>query len=271
MSDAGIGDELNRLVAGAKGALFSQAQLAELTYAAFDIAANNVQNSPLQEITLSYPVGWRADRQPVSSSWTYPKEELIAQYRYLAFHQLAVNGLFQLTAISEALLGDVVRALIRKYPHKLGGKRSMPLQAVLEASTLEEVHMRVADQLLNELSYKSPAEFAESLQSLLSINLLECPAFHKYVEVKASRDIFIHNRGIANEIYVRKSGSHQRVKAGMSLPADPQYFLESYEACLQLNEWLEQELHDRWHSSEFQARREPQLDLLPPSHASGVT
>lgn len=261
MTSSNIGDQLNRLVADAKAALFQQAELAELSYGALDIAVRATQNSEHEEITLSYPVGWRADRQPIESKLIYKKAELIERYRFLAFHQLAVNGLFQLVAITEAYIGDVVRALIRKYPQKLSGKRSIHLQAVLECSSIEEVHLRATDNLLNELSYKSPAEFAESIQDLISLNLLECPAFHKYMEIKASRDIFIHNRGVANDIYVRKAGTHQRVKAGMNLPADLQYFMESYEATLQLNEWLEQQLHERWHCASFEASKSPQIEM----------
>ncbi|MGH8604613.1 MAG: hypothetical protein ACREXR_18065, partial [Gammaproteobacteria bacterium] len=97
---------------------------------------------------------------------------------------------------------------------------------------LEDVHLCALDSLLNDLSYKSPKDFAESIDELLSINLLECPAFHRYMEVKVSRDIFIHNRGIANDVYVRKAASHVRVRSGMALPADTVYFLESYEYLL---------------------------------------
>lgn len=258
-----IGDQLNQVVASAKAALFRQSELAQLTYGAFDIAATALQNSTEEEITVTYPVGWRPDRQVIQGSWIYKKAELLGQYQFLAFHQLAVNGLFQLVAITEAMLGDVVRALILRYPQKLGGKRQVPIQAVLESHSIEEMHLRAADLVLNELSYKSPAEFATSLESLLSLNLLECPAYHKYMEIKASRDIFVHNRGVANETYCRKAATHARVASGASLPADIQYFLESFEVCLQLNEWLERELHGRWHSSQFEARASAKTDETP--------
>lgn len=127
------------------------------------------------------------------------------------------------------------------------------MQAVFDSKSIEEVHIRASDTLLNELAYKSPQEFSEALNSLLSINLLECPAFHKYMELKATRDIYIHNRGVANEIYLRKAGNHARVTAQQPLPVNIQYFLESYEQCLQLTEWLQARLHDLWHSSDLEA------------------
>ncbi|MCA9408486.1 MAG: hypothetical protein KC733_07340 [Candidatus Omnitrophica bacterium] len=89
-----------------------------------------------------------------------------------------------------------------------------------------------------------------------STNLLEIPAFHQYVEVKATRDIYIHNQGIANQIYIEKSASHARVKKGAGLPITVDYFLQAYESCLQINEYLRESLHEKWPSSEYEASKE---------------
>jgi hypothetical protein len=250
MSTTSIGDILYRLVSASRNLLFRQGELTQLTYTAFDVVVKNLNNFSGETIELSYPVGLRPDRTAISSVWKYGKDDLLRRYHYLAFQQLPLNGLVQIVIIVEALLGDIVRAVVIKYPQKLGAKRSVPLQVVLEAKTIEDVHLRATDALLNDLSYKSPSEFAQLVEPLLSLNLLECPAFHRYVEVKAARDIYIHNRGIVNETYLRKAGSHVRARADQLLPVDIQYFLESYEHCLQLTEWLEGELDERWPSSE---------------------
>jgi hypothetical protein len=271
MSSESIGNRLNRIVSDARGALFEQGELAQLTYGAFDIASRTIEDHESDEIEITYPVGYRSDRQPIETTWTYAKADLLARYQFLAFQQLAINGLVQMVTIVEAMLGDVIRAVVLKYPQKLGGKRQIPLQAVLQAHSIEEIHLRATDSLLNELGYKSPADFAESLDGLLAVNLLKCLAFHRYMEIKASRDIFIHNRGLANEIYIRKAGSHARVEAGYKLPADVPYFLESYEACLQLADWLEERLHEHWHSSECEERKDVQTELALPTVSQTVT
>lgn len=252
MTPPNIGNVLYKLTSQARYALFDQGELAQLTYGAFDVVANNVTSSQDEEIEISFPVGYRPDKTPLLSTRTYGKTELLARYQHLAYQRLPINGLLQLVTTIEALLGDVVRTVITRYPQKLGAKRTIALQFVLEAKTIEDIHLRATDALLNELAYKSPSEFAEVLETCLSINLLECPAFHKYIEIKATRDIFIHNRGVANETYLRKAGSHARASANRPLPIDITYFLESYEACLQLTEWLESELHGHWYSSEYE-------------------
>lgn len=241
--------------------MFGQGELAQLTYGAFDIAARTMQESGQEEIEITFPIGYNADKTAIQSTKKYRQDELLAKYQFLAFQQLSINGILQLVTLVEAMLSDVLRSVVVRYPNKIGGKRAIPVKSILESTSLVEVHLRATDALLNELSYKSPGEFAETMEQFLSINLLECPAFHRYVEVKASRDVFIHNRGIANDVYTRKSGSHARVRSGMQLPASTQYFMESYEHCLQIADWLEEQLHGHWHSSVYEARNQPQLEM----------
>lgn len=261
MTSVNLGNKLNQIVGSSRGKMFEQGELAQLTYMAFEIAAQNLQSLEDDKIEFSFPVGYKPDKTTLNSTRTYPKEELLSKYAFLASNQLSTNALVQLVTIVETMLGDLIRAVVLRYPQKLGSKRTISIQAVLEAASLEEIHLQAIDTFINELAYKSPSEFAESLQQLISVNLLECPAFHCYMEIKATRDIFIHNSGIANDIYVRKAGTHVRVNAGMLLPADTQYFLESYEYCLKIVDWLEIELHSHWHSSEYEDRLNPQIEL----------
>ncbi len=263
MSKQNLGNVLNKTVLRAQAAIFEQGELAQLTYGAFDIAAKKLNEFDTAEVEIPVPIGYKLDRTPMLHTKKYGKEELLNKYQYLAINRLTINALIQLVTLVETMLGDVVRTVIARYPQKLGGKRSLPVQAVLEATSIEEVHLRATDALLNELSYKSPTDFAEAIQPLISVNLMECPAFHKYVEVKATRDIFVHNGGVANDVYIRKAGSHARAKTGVSLPADITYFLESYENCLQITEWLEEELHKYWHSSDYESSKQSKAEAFP--------
>lgn len=271
MKTGNLGNRVNQIVKQARGSMFDQGELTQLSYGAFDIAAASMQSMEQEEIEVKFPIGYNPDHTVLDGTRTYNKEQLLQKYQYLAFNQLSINALIQLVTLVETMLSDVVRAVILEFPEKIGGKRSIQVQSVLESSTIEEVQLRATDTVLNELAYKSSREFAESLHGLISINLLECPHFHKYVEVKATRDIYVHNRGIANDVYVRKAGSHVRCKSGMKLPVDIQYYLESYESCLSVADWLEDQLHSVWHSSEYEARSKPQgqLPLASPEAPDG--
>ena len=129
-----LGNQLYRIIDDAKSALFDQGELAQLTYSAFDIAARGMQESEQEEIDVTFPIGYRADKTAIESTRTYKKDELLGRYQFLAFHQLSVNGIVQLVTIVEAMLGDIVRSVVLKYPQKLGSKRSIPMKVVLEAN-----------------------------------------------------------------------------------------------------------------------------------------
>ena len=98
--------------------------------------------------------------------------------------------------------------------------------------------MKVADSILNELIYESPAGYAEECKAILSVNFLEIPAFHKYIEMSATKDIYINSLGIVNELYISKAKSHARGRLNTQLVVDMRYFFESYENALQLIGWL---------------------------------
>lgn len=253
--DIGLGNQLNRTAQHTIFELLGQGELAQLAHSAFDWVASQIRDGDDEDLTLSYPVGYRPSHEPMLGSLTYKKEDLIQRYAFLTHTQMPANGLYQLAMLIEVMLVDILRRIIVKYPAKLGSKRQVPLKNILGATSLEEVQLAATDSFINELTYKSPAAFAQEIEQILSVNLLECPAYHQYIEMKATRDILIHNGGIANETYTNKSGTHARVQPGVVLPVDQIYFLQSYEACLQFAEWLEDQLHGNWHSSELEARR----------------
>ncbi len=247
-----IGNKIYQRIGLAKSDLLAQGELVRLTYTALENEIHKIQNDSREEIKRRYPIGYRPGEGTIFNTRTYKKQELIDKYKYLIKHQLAINGIYQLVTIIESLMGDILRTVILKFPEKINSNKTIRYNFILSAPSIEEIHLHVVDSFLNKLAYTSPKEFAEECQNFLSINLLECPSFHKYIEIKATRDIYLHNQGIANDIYIRKAYSHSRVKSGEDLPIYLKYFLESYEECLKINKWLEISLHKVWYSSEFE-------------------
>jgi hypothetical protein len=255
MSD--IGNELYQRVQLAKNMLFAQGELAQLTYISYEESVKKIREKDEDSVEISYPVGYAPDKSVIPATRQYSKEELVQRYVFLGDNLLAINGVYQLVITVESMLNDVLSLVVRKYPNKIGPKRTIKSSVVLSSTSIEELYLKTIDALVNELSYKSPREFACEFEQLVSVKLLECPAFHRYIEVKATRDIYIHNGGVVNEVYLNKSGTHAREHIGKYLPVNIIYFLESFEACLQITEWLERELHALWHSSDFESQRKP--------------
>ena len=139
-----FGNKLYQIVSGARAALFRQGELAQLTYNAFTITIGTISTHPEDDvITINYPVGLHPNNQTIFGSCKYKKQDFLLQHEVLAFHELAINGIIRLVTIIEALLGDLVRAVILKNPQKLGRKKQIAMEVVLDAKTLEEIHLQI--------------------------------------------------------------------------------------------------------------------------------
>ncbi len=255
-SNIGIGNKLNRTVGSSRALLFTQGELASLSHRSFSDSVSLIKERSDTEIVIPSPVGYTSSKELIEHSTTYTKEELIERFEHLAYITIPVNGIYQMCTIMEILLSDLIRQVIVSFPKKISAKRQVSIKEILASTSIEEVHILLTNNLLNELAYKSPQEFALEAESYLSLKLLECTAYHSYIEMKATRDILIHNAGIANDIYIAKAGTHARARSGECLPITQQYFLEVYESCLQLTEWLETQLHEKWYSSEWELRQQ---------------
>lgn len=252
-----FGDRLNKRIELARGILFQQGEMAQLTFQSFQKYVQNINESEEQTITITYPIGFKPDNTTLDTTCIYSKQELINRYDYLGLNQLPINGIYQLVTTIEALLGDILRITLIEFPQKISNKRKVDVDIILEASSIDEIKFSVVNAVINELSYKSPRDFAEEFNKFIGVNLLEKPIFHRYIELKATRDIYIHNQGIANEIYLAKADTLARVKQNQHLPVTIHYFLQSYECCLQMTEILEESLHRIWPSTEYARRRNP--------------
>jgi hypothetical protein len=73
---------------------------------------------------------------------------------------------------------------------------------------------------LHELQYKWVEEWFAYLDRTIRLGVITANESSRLAELKATRNVRAHNAGIANEIYVRKSGQLARAKAGepLSMP-----------------------------------------------------
>lgn len=256
MPGINFGNSINKRIRNTLYALLSEGEAIQLTHSSFEELATKINDDESDNFKLTYPIGYRPDKTTMLGNTEYSKTDILNKLELLANDKLALNGIYQLVTIIEALLGDLVRMVIIKFPKKVGPKRNLKSNELLNCTSIEDLHIQIASSILNEMFYKSPKEFAEESKQFLSINLLECPSYHKYIEMKATRDIHIHNLGIVNDTYLIKASSHARAKLNENLPVNTYYYMECYEACLQLVEWIEKSIHEVWTSSEFEERQE---------------
>jgi hypothetical protein len=85
------------------------------------------------------------------------------------------------------------------------------------------------DQELNELKYERLADWFIDLARLVKLGCPTGDEIERLAEIKASRDILVHNKGIANGACVSKAGSRARFQDGEKLRIPERYHRESWE------------------------------------------
>src|SRR5437899_815206 len=135
--------------------------------------------------------------------------------------------------MTEDYLQTTLKSVLKWFPEKLKTsvdgrqvEKSVDFDLILKSATIDEVVDAMVRKQLLSIFYGSPERYFEYIESVLSIKI-EAGLKDSFVEVKATRDIIVHNAGIANDTYAEKAGTKARAKPGDQLKNDEVYFGES--------------------------------------------
>ena len=81
----------------------------------------------------------------------------------------------------------------------------------------------VIDQRIEGLFYASPQKQREYFEKALDIKV-DDDIWGKWVEIKARRDLWVHNAGIVNQVYIDKVREYKLCDFGNEAVIDEQYF-----------------------------------------------
>lgn len=145
-----------------------------------------------------------------------------------------VSAAFQhFVSLFERFLSDFLSVWLTEYPESLS-KHELKFRTVLDATDKDEIVAAVVQKELLGLGYQGVSNWFEYLEK---ITQLGCPSedqIKKFAEIKASRDVLVHNNGIANSIYVKKSMGRARFADGEELEIPEQYHRESWQLIKQV-------------------------------------
>ena len=130
----------------------------------------------------------------------------------------------------EAFLFNTLESLIIKHPKKLtisvGGvesQRTIPVEFLLDATDIENALRKTISWRLDRISHATPAEYLKYLHNISGVDT-DDGSFLSYFEMKATRDIVVHNRGVVNDEYLKKSADKSRGAIGERIEIDKEYF-----------------------------------------------
>lgn len=154
--------------------------------------------------------------------------DLASKARGYVAEQLAEATFQQFISIFENFVFDIVRLWLTAYPKNPGG-RKVEFKDVLEAPDKDAITARVVSREVNELAYDRPAGWFDYLEEKAKLGCPTRDEIARITEAKASRDVLVHNRGVANRTYESKAGPLARFKDGQRIDIPEDYHRQTWE------------------------------------------
>ncbi len=142
--------------------------------------------------------------------------------------QLAEATFQQFVSTIENFFFDLLRLWLLTYPQSLRGKQ-VDFKTVLEAPDKAAITLHVVNRELNEIMYERPSEWFAYLEGRAKLGCPAAEEIGRIAEAKATRDVLVHNRGVASTIYESKAGKLARYKAGEKIELPEYYHRETWQ------------------------------------------
>lgn len=136
------------------------------------------------------------------------------------------GALVMAVAAVEVALSDSLRYYLCSFPQKLSKQTSVPVD-VLPANTVDLLAVAAEREAVG-LGYKSFPEYVKYYESTLSIEKSCSEIIDAVQEIKATRNLVLHNGMKANDAYIEQAGRARRVNdTGAKVEVDFRYVAAS--------------------------------------------
>jgi hypothetical protein len=128
----------------------------------------------------------------------------------------------------ERFIVNFLQRWLTEYPGSLSGNK-LSFRSVLNAADKHEIVAIVVQKELHEITYKRVADWFGYLEKKAKLGCPNQDQIERLAEIKASRDVLVHNNGIANSVYIEKAMGRDRFSDGGSLELPEPYLSESWQ------------------------------------------
>jgi len=154
--------------------------------------------------------------------------DLAGKARGYVAEQLAEATFQQFISIFENFFVDLLRLWLIAYPQSLSGKK-VDFQTVLDAPDKDAIALMVINKEVNEILYDRPTGWFRYLEEKAKLGCPTPDEIARIAEAKASRDVLVHNRGVASKTYESKAGSRARYQDGQRIDIPEHYLRETWD------------------------------------------
>lgn len=168
-------------------------------------------------------------RKPIKGVSRRP-EQVTAFLHNAAQRDLLASIFVFLVAQVEAFMVSVCKLVLRYDNRRLKTRipgidhiSKIDTSEIIDAASRDELIERVIEREMQAVFYSRPAAYFVYLERVIGTTCKE-DLRNEWIEIKATRDIIVHNLSIVNDTYLQKSGGKARTTLGTVIPFDKSYF-----------------------------------------------
>jgi hypothetical protein len=102
-------------------------------------------------------------------------------------------------------------------------------KTILDQPDKDAITALVVTKELNEVLYERPTAWFSYLEDKAKLGCPTPEEVERIAEAKATRDVLVHNKGIANRIYEAKAGKLARFREGERITVPENYHRDTWE------------------------------------------
>jgi hypothetical protein len=125
---------------------------------------------------------------------------------------LSEMSLSYLISHQEAFIKDYLYQILIHRQSLLRSGATMTFLEIKKHSSMKSLIASIAQKEVDSIGHGSIDDAADYIQKKLNIDMTEFPKWEKLREACFRRNIIIHNKGVTNEIYCKKTGYKDRNK-----------------------------------------------------------
>jgi hypothetical protein len=143
---------------------------------------------------------------------------------------LAESVFQHFVALFEDFVFEFLRLWLTAYPGGIPNKDKKPVElaTVIDAPDREAILQGVIGRELNAPKYERPTAWFRYLNDRVKLGCPTDDQIERFTEIKATRDILAHNRGVVNPTYLDKAGRHARYQLGQRLEIPEPYLHDAW-------------------------------------------
>jgi hypothetical protein len=161
-----------------------------------------------------------------------------------------VLGLLYLVAIFESYVVGIVREILLTCPDALKSGRQFTAEAIIKLGEQKQIISYLAEKEVEDLLYKSFPDVVNYFDKRFNINLNGSGvSVENIVEILATRNIHVHDKGIVNQRYLELVGG-STLKVGAYKPVTREYLRDSIGSISTLVEFINTKVQRKYFAKE---------------------